>query len=566
MPPAITTTKIIGAKMVMEAFNKEDVDVVFGYPGGAVLYLYDEIYNQNYFKHILCRHEQGAIHAADGYARASGKVGVAIITSGPGFTNAVTGIATAFTDSIPLVVISGQVPITQIGTDAFQEIDAVGISRPCTKHNYLVKNIKELPRVLKEAFYIAQSGRPGPVLIDLPKDVSKTLGEFNYPADIELRTYKPIVKGNGRQISKLCEAMKNAKKPLFYIGGGAIISNAVEEIRKIMNLTKIPSIETLMARGVSNDSNELFLGMAGMHGSYAANMAICECDLLISLGARFDDRITSKLSEFAKNAKIAHIDVDPSSIGKIVNVDYPIVGDLKSICLDLITMLKDFDKIKNNKWIEILQNYKTKNPLKYEDSNEILKPQWVIQKIGEIIKGDGIISTDVGQHQMWAAQFYPFSRTREFITSGGLGTMGFGFPAAIGVKVAKPNLHSINITGDGSIVMNIQELVTCVEQNISVINVILNNSYLGMVRQWQTFFYDKRYSSVDLTHQPDFVKLAESFGGIGFKVNTKSEFERAFKEALKLNKVALLDVKIDRMESVFPMVPSGEALSSMILG
>lgn len=566
MPPAITTTKIIGAKMVMEAFNKEDVDVVFGYPGGAVLYLYDEIYNQNYFKHILCRHEQGAIHAADGYARASGKVGVAIITSGPGFTNAVTGIATAFTDSIPLVVISGQVPITQIGTDAFQEIDAVGISRPCTKHNYLVKNIKELPRVLKEAFYIARSGRPGPVLIDLPKDVSKTLGEFNYPADIELRTYKPIVKGNGRQISKLCEAMKNAKKPLFYIGGGAIISNAVEEIRKIMNLTKIPSIETLMARGVSNDSNELFLGMAGMHGSYAANMAICECDLLISLGARFDDRITSKLSEFAKNAKIAHIDVDPSSIGKIVNVDYPIVGDLKSICLDLITMLKDFDKIKNNKWIEILQNYKTKNPLKYEDSNEILKPQWVIQKIGEIIKGDGIISTDVGQHQMWAAQFYPFSRTREFITSGGLGTMGFGFPAAIGVKVAKPNLHSINITGDGSIVMNIQELVTCVEQNISVINVILNNSYLGMVRQWQTFFYDKRYSSVDLTHQPDFVKLAESFGGIGFKVNTKSEFERAFKEALKLNKVALLDVKIDRMESVFPMVPSGEALSSMILG
>lgn len=563
--PTTATSKMTGSKMLIEAFREEGIQVVFGYPGGAVLHIYDEIYKQNHFKHILCRHEQGAIHAADGYARASGKVGVAIITSGPGFTNAVTGIATAYTDSIPLVVVSGQVPITQIGTDAFQEIDAVGISRPCTKHNYLVRNIKELPKILKEAFYIAKSGRPGPVLIDLPKDVTSAIGEFEYPEHIELRTYKPIIKGNSRQISKLCEAMKAAKKPLFYIGGGAIISDATPEIRKIMELTQIPSVETLMARGVSGDSNPLFLGMAGMHGSYASNMAICECDLLISLGARFDDRITGKLSEFAKNAKIAHIDVDPSSIGKIIDVNYPIVGNLKNICLDLIPMLDGFDKNKTKNWLEIVESYKAKHSFRFEDSNEVLKPQWVIQKISEIVKGKAVISTDVGQHQMWVSQFYPFMRPREFITSGGLGTMGFGFPAAIGVKIAKDDLYSINISGDGSIMMNIQELMTCVEQNIPVINVILNNNYLGMVRQWQTFFYDERYSSVDLSYQPDFVKLAESFGGIGFSVSTKDEFEFALKESMRANKVALIDVKIDRLESVFPMVPSGEALNNMML-
>lgn len=563
--PTTATSKMTGSKMLIEAFREEGIQIVFGYPGGAVLHIYDEIYKQNHFKHILCRHEQGAIHAADGYARASGKVGVAIITSGPGFTNAVTGIATAYTDSIPLVVVSGQVPITQIGTDAFQEIDAVGISRPCTKHNYLVRNIKELPKILKEAFYIAKSGRPGPVLIDLPKDVTSAIGEFEYPEHIELRTYKPIIKGNSRQISKLCEAMKAAKKPLFYIGGGAIISDATPEIRKIIELTQIPSVETLMARGVSGDSNPLFLGMAGMHGSYASNMAICECDLLISLGARFDDRITGKLSEFAKNAKIAHIDVDPSSIGKIIDVNYPIVGNLKNVCLDLIPMLDGFDKNKTKNWLEILESYKAKHSFRFEDSNEVLKPQWVIQKISEIVKGKAVISTDVGQHQMWVSQFYPFMRPREFITSGGLGTMGFGFPAAIGVKIAKDDLYSINISGDGSIMMNIQELMTCVEQNIPVINVILNNNYLGMVRQWQTFFYDERYSSVDLSYQPDFVKLAESFGGIGFSVSTKDEFEFALKESMRANKVALIDVKIDRLESVFPMVPSGEALNNMML-
>lgn len=557
--------KITGAKMLMEAFKCEGVEVVFGYPGGAVLNIYDEIYKQKYFKHILTRHEQGAIHAADGYARTSGNVGVAIITSGPGFTNAVTGIATAYMDSVPLVIISGQVPITQIGTDAFQEIDAVGISRPCTKHNYLVKHIRELPRILKEAFYIARSGRPGPVLIDLPKDISGAVGEFHYPKEIKLQTYKPTIKGNSRQIAKLIEAINDAKKPLFYIGGGAVIANCAKEIRALMERTRIPAIETLMARGVCGNNNALFLGMAGMHGSYASNMAICECDLLISLGARFDDRVTGKLSEFAKNAKIAHIDADPSSIGKIVDVNYPIVGDLKSVCEDLLLMLKDFDTKRTQKWLANLQKHREKHHFRYEDSNKILKPQWVIQKIAEILGENAVISTDVGQHQMWVAQFYPFNQPRRFITSGGLGTMGFGLPAAIGAKIAAPKLHSINITGDGSIMMNIQELMTCISEGIPVINVILNNSYLGMVRQWQTFFYEERYSSVDLSHQPDFVKLAESFGGIGYCVSDKSGFEAAFKDALKARKVALIDVKIDRMESVFPMVPSGENLSNMML-
>lgn len=563
--PTATTNKMTGAKMVMESFREEGVEVVFGYPGGAVLFIYDEIYKQDYFKHILTRHEQGALHAADGYARASGKVGVAVITSGPGFTNAVTGIATAYTDSIPLVIISGQVPITQIGTDAFQEIDAVGISRPCTKHNYLVKNIKELPRILKEAFYIARSGRPGPVLIDLPKDISNTIGEFNYPKEIELQTYKPTIKGNTRQILKLKDAICEAKKPLFYIGGGAVIANASNEIRRLIKITNIPAVETLMARGVCGDSNDLFLGMAGMHGSYASNMAISECDLLISLGARFDDRITGKLSEFAKHAKIAHIDIDPSSIGKIVNVNYPIVGDLKNVCKELLNTLSDYDNTKTKKWLEVIESYKAKHSFCYKDSNDVLKPQWVIEMVWQMANGNAIISTDVGQHQMWVAQFYKFLNPREFITSGGLGTMGFGLPAAIGAKIAKKNHYSINISGDGSIMMNIQELMTCIEQSIPVINIVLNNNYLGMVRQWQTFFYDERYSSVDLTYQPDFVKLIESFGGIGFIVKTKEEFKEALQEAMKANKVALLDVKIDRMESVFPMVPSGEALYNMIL-
>lgn len=557
--------QLTGAQMVIEALHLEGVKVVFGYPGGAVLHIYDEIYKQQYFNHILARHEQGAVHAADGYARASGEVGVAIITSGPGFTNAITGIATAYTDSIPLVVISGQVPITQIGTDAFQEIDAVGISRPCTKHNFLVRDIAELPRILKEAFYIARSGRAGPVLVDIPKDISGTLGGFEYPDSISLQSYKPTIKGNPRQIKKLCEAIMRSQKPLLYIGGGAILSNASQSIRELVSHTEIPCVETLLGLGVLAHDDKHLLGMLGMHGSYGANMAVSECDLLICLGARFDDRVTGKLSEFAKYAKIAHIDVDPSSIGKIVSVDYPIVGDLKHVLADMSLELKSYDPTHTQAWREHLQTLSKQHPLSYEDSADSIKPQWIIQKLGEHLGDRAIITTDVGQHQMWAAQFYPFSFPRQFLSSGGLGTMGYGLPAALGAKLASQDKIIINITGDGSILMNIQELMTCVAYNIPIISVILNNNYLGMVRQWQSFFYQNRFSHVDLSAQPDFIKLIESFGGVGFRVEHKDEFSPALQKAIDSQKVAFIEVMIDRFEDVLPMVPSGGALHEMIL-
>lgn len=555
-----------GSEMIIHALKNEGVKVVFGYPGGAALNIYDEIYKQNFFEHILTRHEQAAIHAADGYARASGEVGVAIVTSGPGFTNAVTGIATAYMDSIPLVIISGQVPTTLIGTDAFQEIDAVGISRPCTKHNFLVKSIEELPRILKEAFYIARSGRPGPVHIDLPKDISATVGEFNYPNEIKLQTYKPTYKGNPRQIKKVSQAILESKKPLLYIGGGCVASKSSNLIREFCEITHIPVVETLMARGVMPYNHPDLLGMVGMHGSYVANMAMSETDLIIALGARFDDRVTGKLSEFAKYAQIIHIDIDPSSISKIVDVTYPIVGDVSSVLEELLGLIKNDFEVKNIlPWKETLERYNKLHPLSYEDSQEVLKPQWIIKKVGEILGNEALISTDVGQHQMWAAQFYPFNFPRQFITSGGLGTMGFGLPAAMGAKKAFPKKVSINITGDGSILMNIQELMTCSVYNIPVINIILNNNYLGMVRQWQTFFYENRYSNTNLEIQPDFIKLAESFGGVGFVVNTKDEFVESLNKAINSNKSALLDVRIDRYENVLPMVPTGGALFNMML-
>lgn len=555
-----------GSEMIIHALKNEGVKVVFGYPGGAALNIYDEIYKQNFFEHILTRHEQAAIHAADGYARASGEVGVAIVTSGPGFTNAVTGIATAYMDSIPLVIISGQVPTTLIGTDAFQEIDAVGISRPCTKHNFLVKSIEELPRILKEAFYIARSGRPGPVHIDLPKDISATIGEFNYPNEIKLQTYKPTYKGNPRQIKKVAQAILESKKPLLYIGGGCVASKSSNLIREFCEITHIPVVETLMARGVMPYNHPDLLGMVGMHGSYVANMAMSETDLIIALGARFDDRVTGKLSEFAKYAQIVHIDIDPSSISKIVDVTYPIVGDVSSVLEELLGLIKNDFEVKNIlPWKETLERYNKLHPLSYEDSQEVLKPQWIIKKVGEILGNEALISTDVGQHQMWAAQFYPFNFPRQFITSGGLGTMGFGLPAAMGAKKAFPQKVSINITGDGSILMNIQELMTCSVYNIPVINIILNNNYLGMVRQWQTFFYENRYSNTNLEIQPDFIKLAESFGGVGFVVNTKDEFVESLNKAINSNKSALLDVRIDRYENVLPMVPTGGALFNMML-
>ncbi|WP_286031076.1 acetolactate synthase large subunit [Helicobacter pullorum] len=555
-----------GSEMIIHALKNEGVKVVFGYPGGAALNIYDEIYKQNFFEHILTRHEQAAIHAADGYARASGEVGVAIVTSGPGFTNAVTGIATAYMDSIPLVIISGQVPTTLIGTDAFQEIDAVGISRPCTKHNFLVKSIGELPRILKEAFYIARSGRPGPVHIDLPKDISATVGEFNYPNEIKLQTYKPTYKGNPRQIKKVAQAILESKKPLLYIGGGCVASKSSNLIREFCEITHIPVVETLMARGIMPYNHPDLLGMVGMHGSYVANMAMSETDLIIALGARFDDRVTGKLSEFAKYAQIVHIDIDPSSISKIVDVTYPIVGDVSSVLEELLGLIKNDFEVKNIlPWKETLERYNKLHPLSYEDSQEVLKPQWIIKKVGEILGNEALISTDVGQHQMWAAQFYPFNFPRQFITSGGLGTMGFGLPAAMGAKKAFPKKVSINITGDGSILMNIQELMTCSVYNIPVVNIILNNNYLGMVRQWQTFFYENRYSNTNLEIQPDFIKLAESFGGVGFVVNTKDEFVESLNKAINSNKSALLDMRIDRYENVLPMVPTGGALFNMML-
>ncbi|MDY5184682.1 acetolactate synthase large subunit [Helicobacter trogontum] len=571
-----------GSRMLIEALHLEGVSVIFGYPGGAVLNVYDEIYKQDYFRHILTRHEQAAVHAADGYARASGKVGVAIITSGPGFTNAVTGIATAFTDSIPLVVISGQVPLTQIGTDSFQEIDAVGISRPCTKHNYLVKSIDELPRILKEAFYIARSGRPGPVLIDLPKDISAQVGEFDYPNSISLASYKPTTKGNAKQIKKLANAILESHNPLFYIGGGAVIANSHDLVKKLLEITQIPSVETLMARGVAQgDSN--FLGMLGMHGTYAANMATSECDLLISLGARFDDRVTGKVSEFAKFAKIAHIDIDPSSIGKIINVNYPIVGDLNLVLQELIKELQDRAPTQEvvearRAWLTKLKKWSSSHPLSYNDSQDsdvskaVLKPQWVIEETGKILGDKAIVVTDVGQHQMWAAQFYPFSTKRQFITSGGLGTMGFGMPATMGVSVALQEMcesenkqrYAINFSGDGGILMNIQELMTCVESDIKTINIILNNGYLGMVKQWQEFFYERRLSHVKLT-QPNFKLLAESFGALGLEAHDKESFREALNQAIESPKVSLINVYVDKDEIVLPMVPGGNPLYKMIL-
>ena len=552
--------------MVIEALIAENVDTIFGYPGGAIMNVYDEIYKQNSFKHILARHEQAAVHAAEGYAKASGKVGVAMITSGPGFTNAVTGLADAYMDSVPMVVISGQVPMSLIGTDAFQEIDAVGISRSCTKHNYLVTDAADLARILKEAFYIARTGRPGPVHVDIPKDVTAQIATFDYSKPVELETYKPNVNGNLRQIKKAMEAIAEAKRPLFYLGGGIINANAGEEIRKLVQMTGIPAVETLMARGTLRFDDPLLISMLGMHGSYAANMAMSETDLVIGLGARFDDRVTGKLSEFAKNAKVIHVDIDPASISKLVNADFPIVGDLKNVATSMIEIAKTtVDKERYTPWLETVANFNRLHPLSYKEDTVELKPQWVIQRVGELLGDDANISTDVGQHQMWTAQFYPFSRPRQWITSGGLGTMGFGFPAAMGVKVADPSRVSINFTGDGSILMNVQELMTTVEYKLPVINIILNNNYLGMVRQWQTLFYNKRHSSTDLSVQPDFVKLAEAFGGIGYRVSTKEEFDAALKDAVEKNVVAFIDVKVHRLENVMPMVPSGGSLFNMML-
>ncbi|MBL3601781.1 MAG: biosynthetic-type acetolactate synthase large subunit [gamma proteobacterium endosymbiont of Lamellibrachia anaximandri] len=560
---------ISGSQMVIESLHREGVEVIFGYPGGAIMDIYDSLLSDNKIKHILVRHEQAAIMAAEGYSKTTGNVGVAFVTSGPGFTNAVTGIANAFMDSIPVVIISGQVPTSVIGTDAFQEIDAVGISRTCTKHNYLVKSIDDLPRILSEAFFIARTGRPGPVHVDIPKDIAVSLGEFIYPDTPDMKTYSPIYDTDKHAIKSFLSLLNMADKPVLYVGGGARLSQATKEVLSFISKTAIPAIETLNARGVVGASNKYLIGMPGMYGEYAANLSLLESDFIISVGARFDDRVTGKVDEFGKNAKIAHFDIDPSSMDKIIHADCKILGDIKSSLNCALSLLDEYPDISSKKhanWLAYLVSYKKKHHITFVDTTDPIKPQWVIKTTGEILGADAIISTDVGLHQMWAAQFYPLTFPNQLVTSGGLGTMGYGFPAAIGVKEAvKEKKTVVNFTGDGSIQMNIQELSTAVEYNLPIINIILNNGYLAMVRQWQTLFYEKRYSSTTFGHQPNFKKLAESYGALGFRCSTKKEFELALDEAVRSKKTCLIDVIVDKDELVLPMVKPGSGLYEMIM-
>ena len=561
-----------GCNIIVESLKKEGVDTIFGYPGGAIMAIDDALMDEKEIHYILARHEQGATHEADGYARATGKVGVVLATSGPGATNTITGIATAYMDSIPLVVLTGQVPTTLIGNDAFQEADTVGISRPCTKHNFLVKNVSELARTIKEAFYIAKSGKPGPVLIDLPKDVILGESRFVYPKTVELSGYNPTTKGNPHQIEKVAKALLKSKKPLLYIGGGAISSNASGQIAKLANRLQIPAFVTLMGQGVFDPESELLLGMAGMHGTYSSNMAIQNCDFLFSLGARFDDRITGKLDEFAAQAKIAHIDVDPVSIGKNVTTEYPIVGDLKIVLNQILEVVEriaepvDFYKSKYKKWLETVNRWKTEHRLDYKKSPDVIKPQQAISCLSDILAGKNpIIAVGVGQHQMWAPQYMKLSRPRSFLTSGGLGTMGYGLPAAIGAQTAYRDRIVVDIDGDGSFQMNIQELATIVQEKLKLKIMIINNRYLGMVRQWQNLFFNNRYAHTDMTFQPDFVKVANAYGIEAGRVSKPDELDKAVRTMVEYDGAYLLDVVVDRLENVYPMVPSGAPLDRMIL-
>ncbi|MGB9744994.1 MAG: biosynthetic-type acetolactate synthase large subunit [Desulfurella sp.] len=560
--------KLKGAEIFIECLKKEGVKHLFGIPGGAIIDLHDAIYKQKDIEFILTRHEQGAVHMADGYARSTGQVGVSLVTSGPGATNAVTGIATAYMDSIPLVVFTGQVPTHLIGNDAFQEVDIVGITRSCTKHNFLVKDVKDLAYTIKKAFYIAKTGRPGPVLVDIPKDVQTASCEFEYPDAIHLRSYNPTYHGNPKQIKKVAKVIEQAERPLLYIGGGVITSNAHKEVLELAERLQIPAFTTLMGIGAFPADHPLSLGMAGMHGTYKANMAIQYCDLLISIGARFDDRITGKVSEFAPNAQVVHIDIDPTSISKNIKVDYPIVGDAKLVLKELLSILKDNNKIHQNrkKWLDLIKKWDSEHPLSYEDSDKVIKPQYVIQLLNKLTKElDPIVSTEVGQHQMWVAQFYNFNKPKRFLTSGGLGTMGFGFPAGIGASFANPDKQVFVIAGDGSFQMNLQELAVLATYKLQTKVIILNNSYLGMVRQWQQLFYGRRYANTNIEVQPDFVKLSESYGITAKRVEDKKDVEHALTELINYNGPYVLDIKIEREENVYPMVPGGAPLSEMIL-
>ena len=560
--------KMKGSQILLKMLEEEKVDLIFGYPGGAVLDIYDQLYKSK-LKHILVRHEQGAVHAADGYARATGKVGVCLVTSGPGATNTVTGIATANMDSIPVVVFTGQVPTTLIGNDAFQESDITGITRPCTKHNFLVRSVEELAATIKEAFHIARSGRPGPVLVDLPKNVMAAETEFN-PANIKIRNYDVAHKPVPKKLSQVLEMLLQAKKPLLMTGGGVILGKASDELTKLARQYQIPVTGTLMGLGSFPGTDPLWLGMLGMHGTYHANMAVSHCDLLIAVGVRFDDRVTGTIETFAPNAQIVQIDIDPSSINRNVVVELPIIGETKATLKDLIRFLAEHKYIPakdtRQEWLTEIEQWREKVPLTYCQNGEIIKPQYVIEKLYHVTNGDVFVTTEVGQNQMWTAQFFKFNKPNTFITSGGLGTMGYGLPAAIGVKCAFPDKQVVDIAGDGSIQMNIQELATAAQYNIAVKVVLLNNGFLGMVRQWQELFYEKRYSHTDMTYAPDFVKLAEAYGVVGMRATKPAEVEKTLREAFSIDKPVLMDFRVSREECVYPIVRPGESLSEMDLG
>jgi acetolactate synthase-1/2/3 large subunit len=555
---------VTGSEMLLRSLLLEGVECVFGYPGGAVLYIYDAMHGNPDFKHLLTRHEQGAIHAADGYARSTGKPGVCIATSGPGATNLVTGIATAYMDSVPLIVITGNVPTTAIGTDAFQEADITGITMPITKHSYLVRKVEDLPRIIKEAFHIATTGRKGPVLIDIPKDVSAQKAPFIWDeGEVKLRGYNPTVNPNRLQVDKLLQAIKEAERPLILAGGGVVYADASAELLEFVNKTRIPVTTTLLGLGGFPSAHDLWLGMPGMHGTVTANRALQTCDLLISIGARFDDRVTMKLQGFAPMAKIAHIDVDPAEIGKVVPTAIPCVGDVKRV-LQLAN--EKAEPAQSEAWIDTLMKLKREYPLRYRDSDTELKPQYVIEMIHEMTRGEAIVTTDVGQHQMWVAQYYKFNHPRSWVTSGGLGTMGFGFPSAIGAQIGNPDRTVVSINGDGGMQMCAQELAVCAIHNIPVKIAVINNRVLGMVRQWQEIIYDNRYSHIDLAGSPDFVKLAEAYGVKGLRATNKEEARAAWQEALAHDGPVLVDFVVRKEENVYPMVTQGNTLDHMIMG
>ena len=563
--------KMNGAKILLECLKLEGVDTIFGYPGGTVINIYDELYSCKEIRHILPRHEQAAVHAADGYARATGKVGVAIATSGPGATNTVTGIATAYMDSIPVVIITGQVPTPLIGNDAFQEADIVGITRPCTKHNFLVRDVRDLAKIIKKAFYIAGTGRPGPVLIDFPKDIQVATTEFKYPESVEIRGYKPTLEGHPRQVEKAVAMLLSSKKPVVYVGGGVILGNASNELSALARNLGVPVTTTLMGLGSFPEDDPLSLGLLGMHGTYYANMGVSHADLLLAVGARFDDRVTGKIATFAPHAKIIHIDVDPTSIKKNVRVDLPIVGMVGDVLKKMIKVLEvQEEKIKEfretiSPWINEIEGWKSKHPITFRQSSGVIKPQFVIRMLSDLSDPDVIVATDVGQHQMWTAQYFTFTRPRTLLSSGGLGTMGYGLPAAMGAQAAFPKRQVMVICGDGGFQMNMQEMATLVQNRLPVKICILNNGFLGMVRQWQEMFFNKRYSQTCMDLPIDFIKLAEAFGAKGFQATKPDEVEAVIKKGFKTPGPVIMEFRIAREEKVLPMVPAGASLTEMVL-